>query len=154
MQIVWAYASTGGKTIVVLTSREKVTMERVFHDAIPDTKGTQLIFRQGSPLLSQDLQDVNCALAASIIIVSDNSRPSNEADAQTTRAVVLIDELILSHEAELLRLVKSKAYRPPHIVVELLQAQNCRALQYATDLGACALDVGSARCCCLHLAVC
>ena len=53
MQIVWAYASTGGKTVVVLTSREKLTMENVFRDAIPDTKGSQLVFRQGSPLLSQ-----------------------------------------------------------------------------------------------------
>jgi hypothetical protein len=136
LQIVWAHGSTGGKTVVVLTSREKVTMERVFRDAIPDTKGSQLIFRQGSPLLTQDLRDVNCALASSVIIVSDNSRPSNEADAQTTRAVVLIDELILKHEANLVRLGRGKGYRPPHIVVELLQAQNCRALQFATDLGA------------------
>lgn len=111
-------------------------MEKVFRDAIPDTKGSQLIFRQGSPLLSQDLSDVNCALASSIIIVSDNSRPSNEADAQSTRAVVLIDELILKHESKLVRAGQGQDYFPPHIVVELLQAQNCRALQFATDLGA------------------
>ena len=72
----YAYAATGGKTVVVLTSREKVTMEKVFRDAIPDTKGSQLIFRQGSPLLTQDLQDVNCALASSVIIIADQARLS------------------------------------------------------------------------------
>ena len=67
-------------------------------------------------LLSQDLSDVNCALSSSIIIVSDNSRPSNEADAQSTRAVVLIDELILNHEAKLTSAGQGDTYEPPNIV--------------------------------------
>ena len=53
---------------------------------------------------------------------------------------MLIDELVIKHEAKLLRGARPRTrtprYWPPHIVVELLQAQNCRALQFATDLGA------------------
>lgn len=122
--------------MVVLTGREKVAMEKVYRDAIADTKGSKLIFRKGSPLLPRNLEDVNCALAESIIIVSDHSRRDDEADAQITRAVVLIDELIQKHESSLRQSNQQMLYSPPHVVVELLQAPNCRALQFATALGA------------------
>lgn len=118
---------------MVLTGRCKLAMERMYRTAVPDTKGSSIIFRQGSPLLSEDLTDVNCTEAASIIVVSDHSRAPNEADGQTARTAVLIDELMQQY------LHQSGRRRPsevPTVVVEILKASNSHLLQYVASVGA------------------
>lgn len=49
--------------------------------------GSRLVFRQGSPLLPADLSSVATSYARSTIIVSDQSRSRDEADAQSLRCV-------------------------------------------------------------------
>jgi hypothetical protein len=47
--------------------------------------GSRLVFRQGSPLLPTDLSNVAASKARSTIIISDQSRGRDEADAQSLR---------------------------------------------------------------------
>jgi hypothetical protein len=51
----------------------------------PLRHGTRLVFRQGSPLVPADLQLVAASRAGATIIVSDLSRPADEADSQVIR---------------------------------------------------------------------
>lgn len=55
MQICYAYESQGGTVVVVLTQKDKLTMERLFRAAIPDRKGSVFVFRQGNALLPRDM---------------------------------------------------------------------------------------------------
>ena len=47
--------------------------------------GSRLVFRQGSPLLPSDLSNVAASSARATVIVSDQSRTRDEADAQSLR---------------------------------------------------------------------
>lgn len=73
--------------VVVLTQRSKIEMESMFWRGLPALKryGTQIIFRQGSPLVPTDLKMVGASKAAATVIVSDQSRNATEADAQSVR---------------------------------------------------------------------
>jgi hypothetical protein len=136
VQIVWAYDARGGANVVVLCSRPKLAMERLFRSAIPNLRGSRFIFRQGNPLLPSDLDEVACAVAGSVIIVADNSRCDAEADAQTMRTCVLIDELLQLHIAALHRTRRApvaRAYRPPTIVAEVHSTSNVKALRFAVQ---------------------
>lgn len=75
--------------------------------------------------------------ARSILVISDNSRATNEADAESIRAAVLIDESIQSHAARLAATDPAAAadYVPPHVVMEIQKSANCGALEFATNLG-------------------
>jgi hypothetical protein len=43
------------------------------------------VFRQGSPLLLSDLSNVAAGTARAIVVVSDESKNRDEADAQSLR---------------------------------------------------------------------
>uniref|UniRef100_A0A383W1D6 Uncharacterized protein n=1 Tax=Tetradesmus obliquus TaxID=3088 RepID=A0A383W1D6_TETOB len=94
-QLISSAAADGGATIVVLTQREKLEMEELFRRTIPPAAraGSRLVFRQGSPLLPTDLSNVAASKARSTIIISDQSRGRDEADAQSLRCAILLDEL-------------------------------------------------------------
>ncbi|KAK9800732.1 hypothetical protein WJX73_002178 [Symbiochloris irregularis] len=94
-QVCLAHQGGGGTTVAVLSQRAKLEMEQLFRRVLPTHArlGTRLVFRQGSPLVGEDLHMVACASAAATIIVSDNSRNPDEADAQAVRTAVLLDEL-------------------------------------------------------------
>lgn len=73
--------------VVVMTQRSKLEMEGMFRRCLPEAKrcGTELVCRQGSPLVPSDLKLVGASKAAATIVVSDQSRSSTEADAQAVR---------------------------------------------------------------------
>jgi hypothetical protein len=75
--------------IVVMTQRSKLDMEETFKRCLPQSQrcGANLVFRKGSPLLPSDLEMVAAHNAAATIVVSDQSRSADEADAQVTRYV-------------------------------------------------------------------
>jgi hypothetical protein len=52
-----------------------------------------VVCKQGSPLIPDNLKYVSAKTAGKIIIVSDSSRASAEADAQALRVAVLLDEM-------------------------------------------------------------
>eukprot|EP00887_Chlorella_sp_A99_P007502 scaffold2.g7502.t1 len=89
-------AGLGTDVVVVLTEqREKLEMERIFRDAIKKEKrhGVQFVFRQGSPLDPSALRMVAATDARSVIVSADYSGPALEADAQSLRTAVLLDEM-------------------------------------------------------------
>ncbi|KAK9801967.1 hypothetical protein WJX73_003033 [Symbiochloris irregularis] len=94
-QLCQAYRNDGGKVIVVMTRKPKLELEATFRRIIPDSLrfGSTFVFRQGYVLVPGDLRKVAAAAAASIVIISDRSRPPEEADAQSIRVAVLLDEL-------------------------------------------------------------
>ncbi|KAK9908516.1 hypothetical protein WJX75_009020 [Coccomyxa subellipsoidea] len=116
-----AYKATGGRAIAVLSARPKLEMEELFKSSIPVSRRykSTLIFRQGSPLVPGDLKKVGAEWASSAIIVADSSRSPDEADAQSLRAAVLLDEL------------DRPAGRRSQIVVEARTPNALRLLQAA-----------------------
>ncbi|KAK9811837.1 hypothetical protein WJX72_011041 [[Myrmecia] bisecta] len=94
-QICLAYRNEGGRVVVVLSQTAKLEMEEMFWRTVPieERHGTSFVFRQGSPLVPDDLRMVAASAAAVTIVVADSSRAPEEADAQSLRAAVLLDEL-------------------------------------------------------------
>ncbi|GBF91919.1 hypothetical protein Rsub_04643 [Raphidocelis subcapitata] len=94
-QLCLAYRAEGGTTIVVMSQRSKLEMESMaLRDVPPPARfGTRVVFRQGSPLVPGDLALVAAHEARVTLIVSDQSRSAVEADAQSIRAAILLDEL-------------------------------------------------------------
>lgn len=94
-QICWAYRGEGGRTVVVLCAREKLQMEALCRRVLPEKSrfGSQFVFRQGSPLVPDDLRMVSASSAAATVIVSDSSRSPADADAEALRSAILLDEL-------------------------------------------------------------
>ncbi|EIE20310.1 hypothetical protein COCSUDRAFT_67575 [Coccomyxa subellipsoidea C-169] len=94
-QLCLAYRTDGGRVIVVLSLVPKTEMEDTFRNIIPEDEryGSTFVFRQGNPLLPDDLRVVAASSAAATVLVSDTSRGPGEADSQSLRAAVLLDEL-------------------------------------------------------------
>ena len=74
-----AYRCEGSKRsrcAVVLCQREKLQMEAEFRRVIPEGRrcGTRFVFRQGLPLIPDDLRQVAASQAAATIVISDSSR--------------------------------------------------------------------------------
>lgn len=88
--------------IVVMTQRSKLDMEEMFRRCLPQSQrfGTNLVFRKGSPLLPSDLEMVAAHSAAATIVVSDQSRSADEADAQATRCVWFVGAGLQAREAQ------------------------------------------------------
>eukprot|EP00887_Chlorella_sp_A99_P007503 scaffold2.g7503.t1 len=86
----------GTDVVVVLTQqREKLEMESIFREAIPEERrhGVQFVFRQGSPLDPAALRMVAVPSAKSIVVSGDYARAPVESDAQCVRVAVLLDEM-------------------------------------------------------------
>lgn len=125
-QVCLAYRCDGGRVVVVLSSRDKLEMEDLFRRTIPEDAryGTQFVFRQGNPLVPDDLRSVAASSAAAICVVSDTSRYPSEADAQAVRVAVLLDELDFPGLGQ-------PDPRVGHIVVELKTANAVPLLRYS-----------------------
>lgn len=89
-QVCLAYRCEGSKRsrcAVVLCQREKLQMEAEFRRVIPEARrcGTRFVFRQGLPLIPDDLRQVAASQAAATIVISDSSRSAIRA-ARLARA--------------------------------------------------------------------
>lgn len=96
LELCAAFCTQGGTSIAVLIAqREKLEMESMYREAVPIEKryGSQLVFRQGSPLDPAALRLVSAHRARAVVIMGDYSRPVRESDAQVLRCAVLLDEL-------------------------------------------------------------
>lgn len=95
-QLCAASASQGGAVIVVLAAhREKLDLETIFRESLPleARLGSEIVFRQGSPLDPGALNLVGITDARAVVISGDYSRPSEDSDAQVLRCAVLVDEM-------------------------------------------------------------
>jgi Castor and Pollux, part of voltage-gated ion channel/Calcium-activated potassium channel slowpoke-like RCK domain len=74
-------------SIVILAPVDKITMEDAIHRRVPDTRGTRVVCRTGSPQDFADLRVANTAMAKSIIVLSS---PSTDGDAGVIKAVLAL----------------------------------------------------------------
>lgn len=123
-----AHKPTGGTTIVVMTQRQKLEMEALLWRCLPAAKrfGTKIVIRQGSPLIPSDLKMVAACQAASTIIVSDHSRSPTEADAQSVRCAILLDEQQSQCGAPVSNHLETR-----HVVVDVKTSNAMPLLKYA-----------------------
>jgi voltage-gated potassium channel Kch len=95
--------------IVILAEMDKVMMEEEIKKNIPDTKGTKIICRNGSPIDLSDLNIVNPQEAKSIIIITP------EVDEPDTNNIKTILALINDPQ---------RSKKPYHIVSEMKEEKN------------------------------
>lgn len=94
-----ANKSEGGGTMVVLSQLEKEEMEERLESALNakdnplQLLGTEVIFRQGNPILEQDLKKVSANTARSVICLTPPDFDSDEADANMLRQVLALKAL-------------------------------------------------------------
>ena len=71
-----AYRTEGGRCVVILCQREKLAMEADFRRILPPERrhGTRFVFRQGLPMIPDDLRLVAASRTAATIVISDSSR--------------------------------------------------------------------------------
>jgi Castor and Pollux protein voltage-gated ion channel component len=74
-------------SIVILAPVDKIQMEDEIQRRVPDTRGTHLVCRTGSPQDFSDLVVVNAAMAKSIIVLSS---ASTDGDAGVIKAVLAL----------------------------------------------------------------
>lgn len=98
-QIALANESEGGGTMVVLSQLEKEEMEDRLEMAINANEnplqlfGTDVIFRQGNPILENDLKKVSASTARAVIALTPPDFNSDEADANMLRQVLALKAL-------------------------------------------------------------
>ena len=119
-QIALANESEGGGMVVVLSQLEKEDMEEKLESAINakenpvDLMGTDVVFRQGNPILENDLKKVSADTARAIIALTPPDFDSDEADANMLRQVLAIKALDEDFGSDGER----------HVVVELQDVDN------------------------------
>lgn len=74
-------------SIVVLAPVDKLKMEDDLHRRVPDTRGTRVVCRTGSPQDFADLDVVNAGMAKSIIVLSSSV---TDGDAGVVKAVLAL----------------------------------------------------------------
>jgi hypothetical protein len=98
-QIALANESEGGGVMVVLSKLEKEELEEKLESAINakenplDLMGTEVVFRQGNPILENELKKVSASTARSIIALTPPEFDSDEADANMLRQVLALKAL-------------------------------------------------------------
>lgn len=103
-----ANVSEGGGTIAILADGDKTELEAELQSMLDNSqsvyrgrglRGTTWAVRSGNPMLISDLKLVSASLAKAIIVLADNTMPSNMADEKTLRT--LLGLVGLDHELEL-----------------------------------------------------
>lgn len=98
-QIALANESEGGGVMVVLSDLEKEEMEEKLENAINakenplDLMGTEVVCRQGNPILENDLKKVSANTARAVIALTPPDFDSDEADANMLRQVLALKAL-------------------------------------------------------------
>ncbi|KAE8907405.1 Ion channel [Phytophthora fragariae] len=94
-QICLANASENGGVIVVLAEMDKEELEAELESQIrtEELRGTRVIFRTGTPLLSVDLLKASAHRAKSIVIMANSTGDADRSDAAVLRTVLSLKTL-------------------------------------------------------------
>lgn len=124
LELCAANAASGGAVIVVVAAhREKLELEELFRESVPKSRryGSQLVFRQGSPLDPKTLEMTAAVDTSAVILLGDYSRPTRDSDDMVLRSAVLLDEMV----------VASGRRHGPVIVVEMQNRSSCELARYS-----------------------
>lgn len=78
-ELVVANESERKPAVVVLADRDRVDMEDLIREKVPDTKNTRVVCRSGDPLDQDELLRANPYAARSIIVLGDEDAPDSDA---------------------------------------------------------------------------
>lgn len=80
------------RAVVVLTSKDKIEMEKRLRTAVPDRHGVPVVFRQGTPLNPEHLEEINCTCASTIHVLADEGSTPTASDSLVLRALVQLED--------------------------------------------------------------
>ncbi|EGB11092.1 hypothetical protein AURANDRAFT_22280 [Aureococcus anophagefferens] len=91
-QLCLANESLGGGVVVLLSDKPKEEQEDALAQQVPETRGTTVICRQGSPLVREHLDKVSAEHARSVVVLSDDTLRADlcadQADARSLRVAL------------------------------------------------------------------
>ncbi|KAH8050194.1 hypothetical protein JL721_11455 [Aureococcus anophagefferens] len=96
-QLCLANESLGGGVVVLLSDKPKEEQEDALAQQVPETRGTTVICRQGSPLVREHLDKVSAEHARSVVVLSDDTlradlfefhAGADQADARSLRVAL------------------------------------------------------------------
>ena len=138
-ELVIANRSRRGAAIVVLAEMGKVEMEDAIRAKVPNTRGTRIVCRTGSPIDMTDIALVNTAAARSFIILSPGG---DDPDAQVIKSVLaltnnpdrkteryhIVAELQHQKNVEVVRMIAPEEVRPVLVddLIARITVQTCR----------------------------
>ena len=111
-ELVGANANQRGRSVVVLADRDKVTMDDEIRTRIPDTRGTKIVCRSGSPV---DLDEIDIAAiqrSRSIIVLAPEV---DEPDSEVIKTILAITN------------DPNRRTEPYHVVAEIHDPHNVEA---------------------------
>jgi hypothetical protein len=115
-ELVGANANQRGRSVVVLADRDKVEMDDEIRARIPDTRGTKIVCRSGSPV---DLDEIDIA------------------GIQRSRSVIVLAPEIEEPDIEVIKTIlaitndPNRRPEPYHVVAEIHEASNLEAARLA-----------------------
>lgn len=89
-ELIEANESRKDRAIVLLTTEDPVDVSERLHAAIPDTKTSRLVVRNGLPTRMSDLQQLNPAGATAAIVL----QPEGGSDAHVVKAVLALSRCV------------------------------------------------------------
>jgi hypothetical protein len=104
-----ANASENGGVIVVLAEMDKEELEAELESQMrkEELRGTRVIFRTGTPLLSVDLLKVSAHRAKSIIIMANSTGDADRSDAAVLRTVLSLKTLPEVHDMHIVVVIQN-----------------------------------------------
>ncbi|HUQ44283.1 MAG TPA: potassium transporter TrkA [Candidatus Limnocylindria bacterium] len=111
-ELVVANENHGGRTVVVLADREKVTMDDEIRARIPNPRGTKIVCRSGSPVDLDEIDIASIQQSRSIIVLAPEV---DEPDIEVIKTILAITN------------DPNRRPEPYHVVAELHDPSNIEA---------------------------
>lgn len=111
-ELVGANANQRGRTIVVLADRDKVAMDDEIRARIPDTRGTKIVCRSGSPVDLDEIDIAGIQWSRSIIVLAPEV---DEPDIEVIKTILAITN------------DPNRRAAPYHVVAEIHDPANMEA---------------------------
>ncbi|NJD28508.1 MAG: potassium transporter TrkA, partial [Chloroflexi bacterium] len=111
-ELVAANANQRGRSIVVLADRDKVEMDDEIRARVPDTRGTKIVCRSGSPVDLDEIDIANIQASRSIIVLAPEV---DEPDVEVIKTILAITN------------DSNRRPEPYHVVAELRDGRNLEA---------------------------
>ena len=111
-ELVGANASQRGRSVVVLADRDKVEMDDEIRSRIPDTRGTKIVCRSGSPVDLDEIDIAGIQRSRSVIVLAPEV---DEPDIEVIKTILAITN------------DPNRRPEPYHVVAEIHDPSNLEA---------------------------
>lgn len=115
-ELVGANANQRGRSVVVLADRDKMEMDDEIRSRIPDTRGTKIVCRSGSPVDLDEIDIAGIQRSRSIIVLAPEIE---EPDIEVIKTILAITN------------DPNRRPEPYHVVAEIHDASNLEAARLA-----------------------